>query len=418
MIEHQSSEDFTFGEVDIVSYVFPILAVLVTYSYIYTGGYFIPDSLLFQSSNLIFYALGYIFITINIVKHTSFELPRRFLIFCLFTIILGLYQALSLIWTPSFDYGYAKSIRLIFIVSLILGLSILSATSKKRLNIVLTLLMVTGVSVSIAVVVGGQFGYNPSELVGASTYLKTSRPIGIALPIVMYYYLSKDSVYEKVLYASGGFVIFSGLLITGARGPLIASILSTLIVLVSMLVINKETIVDSLEYYNVLIMFLLFCAATVFAYQFFADGRTISRLRPILTGNLDRSTTVRLNWYLASIRFWLEAPIVGHGIGSFEYLSSSDQFVADHRYPHNVFLEVLVELGGIGATLFVGLILTPFRRLYHNIIQDKVSVAVVAVFIYGIINSSLSFDLQSNRILYLCIGISCWLIFQRYKYPE
>ncbi len=65
----------------------------------------------------------------------------------------------------------------------------------------------------------------------------------------------------------------------------------------------------------------------------------------------------RFVFFSDGLKMFRKSPIIGLGIGAFEtYIRSVQSFLYDTRYAHNHYIQVLVETGIIGFTLFVGLL--------------------------------------------------------------
>jgi O-antigen ligase len=76
----------------------------------------------------------------------------------------------------------------------------------------------------------------------------------------------------------------------------------------------------------------------------------------------------RVSFYVSAIEFWTRAPFFGIGLGGFGPL----MFQLDGRfYPHNVFLQILSELGLVGLVLFLPVIVIPLRRLSFARLWDE-----------------------------------------------
>lgn len=65
---------------------------------------------------------------------------------------------------------------------------------------------------------------------------------------------------------------------------------------------------------------------------------------------VDPSASSRLLFYREAFSLILEAPILGHGVGTFGYIAD---YAGMDSYPHNMFLEILVNNGLLGLVLFL-----------------------------------------------------------------
>ena len=95
---------------------------------------------------------------------------------------------------------------------------------------------------------------------------------------------------------------------------------------------------------------------------------------------------------------------VGIGFGSFKF--GGDIF---HTliYPHNVFSEVLAELGILGFVLFMIIIVYPFIsfwKIKRNYDSDLV-LLIIGIFIASFINANLSGHIGANYYLWFSLGV-------------
>ena len=69
----------------------------------------------------------------------------------------------------------------------------------------------------------------------------------------------------------------------------------------------------------------------------------------------------RFSYYIEAINLWRENWFIGLGLGSWE------NYVPGHKYPHNLFLEILAETGLIGFLLMSFLLLWLKQNEYYII---------------------------------------------------
>ena len=113
----------------------------------------------------------------------------------------------------------------------------------------------------------------------------------------------------------------------------------------------------------------------------------------------------RLENYRSSIDIWAEAPITGHGIGSWSIMAG---FGDTRNYPHNIVLEVLSE-GGLVGMLLLALVVAvgvghAARRRLH--LTPPGLIAIMLVVNAGL-NAMVSGDLADNRYLFMTLGLLC-----------
>lgn len=122
----------------------------------------------------------------------------------------------------------------------------------------------------------------------------------------------------------------------------------------------------------------------------------------------DGSTQVRADAATLTIDHIRDNPL-GTGFGSLEYVVAP----AGPRalfYPHNVVLEVAGEAGLFAALVFVGVIAVVTYRLWKRgtSFGDNVTLSLL---VYFFVNACVSGDINSNRGLWLFLGVACAIVF-------
>jgi O-antigen ligase len=146
----------------------------------------------------------------------------------------------------------------------------------------------------------------------------------------------------------------------------------------------------------------------IYFHDFFA---TIFYRLEILVEGGGESATGRLMRIEKAIESMLSFPqiITGLGIGGFSiYFAGFDDIRGD--YPHNIFLEVGSELGIFGLIAIVYLIFSSFLKIIYQINNEQANnksfyYTLLALLIFMSINSSISGDINDNRLLFTIIGL-------------
>ncbi|MGB5692810.1 MAG: O-antigen ligase family protein [Flavobacteriaceae bacterium] len=143
-------------------------------------------------------------------------------------------------------------------------------------------------------------------------------------------------------------------------------------------------------------------SAIVFVIYYFFDkifaviNFGLLRFKTLLDPSVDRSTRGRIERLEYTIDSILAAPwkfIFGEGIGSFGILYTG---VDGREYPHNIYLEVLFELGLLGLIPFLFFTIIPFWYKRNAFFQ--------AFMLYFFLNALKSGDLTSIWTLFLSYG--------------
>lgn len=105
--------------------------------------------------------------------------------------------------------------------------------------------------------------------------------------------------------------------------------------------------------------------------------------------NSQTSWGARLSMYLLSIKFIIQAPLFGHGLGDYQTLAMAFYELPSMRavsgyHPHNQYLYFFVELGLVGLGLYLWLHYSLFRlSLNLNSKWQKITIIFIVVLIVG-----------------------------------
>ena len=112
---------------------------------------------------------------------------------------------------------------------------------------------------------------------------------------------------------------------------------------------------------------------------------------------VDTSAGVRADLFGAALRMFAERPIMGNGTGSFASFAAGNVGLTDLPYPHNILLQVGAEFGLVGLGLVALLVAS---ALFRKIPADRSWVAVRLVFAFLFLQSLVSGDFYSERMLW------------------
>lgn len=119
---------------------------------------------------------------------------------------------------------------------------------------------------------------------------------------------------------------------------------------------------------------------------------------------LDKSSLLRIENYENAKYLILNSPIFGYSLGAFSYMANNSQ----GSYPHNMFLEILVNNGIVGLLLFLFWIGPLASRGAAKLFQPTAD--WTAFFAFGLLVDSLvrlqvSFTIVQGKMLFLALGI-------------
>jgi len=221
--------------------------------------------------------------------------------------------------------------------------------------------------------------------------------------------LFERKIFTKLLLFAAFTVFFFALLVARGRGPFLATLAALMIpIFLSMGVrIGREYQLKLFfKFYALPALFFLLSLVVVVGYLFISGHLTTTLQRFVLFfTKLGASANVRLFDYRTSWTLFENNPVVGYGIGSWPLLAG---FPDMRGYPHNIILEILVEMGLVGAVFFFIFLLAGITRLFSEKISNNPQrMIILALFVNAFINAMLSGDIPDNRFLFSVVGLMC-----------
>ena len=322
-------------------------------------------------------------------------------------ITLVTWFALSLFWSPSQVYGPDKVLYMATLVlwGLIAG-AIIIAPDRARLRRLFMVLVVASLIAAIeAITVYLEIGGGTIR-VGSGNYIALGRLCGLGAGIVFVAWLfSRRRFGPYGLVCLGLFGLFGFVLVIGGgRGPLIATVASLLLPLLAGVRTSRYGL--HLARYQMPAIGLGLLAVSVLTIWISSSEQTPETLARLerLTNDQDPGSSVdsRASYYEAALGFWDQAPILGHGAGSWPLLLGRGDIP---RHPHNLFAETVVEAGFVGLILLIGLLVIALRPVsIARMRGDPLSMCALMLFVNAFLNAMVSGDIPGNRVLFLLIG--------------
>jgi len=328
-------------------------------------------------------------------------------------------SAISLIYTLSPLYGTDKFLRFSTITAIAFLLPLYLFQNQKSIDRFFLSFIGLGLAMFLDIVSGG---LKPNDLgfktAFGSNYLAVGRICGNAVIMAFFYFLPKsENVFHRFAYVVVSCSLMFAIFVSGGRGPAMATFVSILIVLIvisTKIVIEAKkndmsvkkvefSIMRSIGSFSILVIVVLFLFQDYF--------RTFLVRLQLLTEGLGTSALNRLARFSAALSAMTTFPvtIVGLGIGGFQmYYNGFDALRGD--YPHNIFLEIGSELGLVGLMCLLLLLFYTFKTAFselrkaHSSVSYLLAFTALTLFLNMIINSSISGDINDNRLLFTWIG--------------
>ena len=370
----------------------------VLYLFRYTGSRYVYIP--FPPINIATYY--YLLIAIAVVAiiaiiYSNIQLPRVVIHLSSLCVLLLVYYITTSLWAPSTGYSTMKTYWVLEVIILYLVALLMSLGGKKYIKIFCLAILIFTITVSLEI----SYEYIAfGELISphfTTYYLTISRIIGVSVPVSMFFFFRTNKKWAHMLLISLIYFALIFNLQTGARGPFISTVASILIYGGWIFVFKRNN--STLSLFLIYMSFFLIIGGIVITSTHDINLDTLSRLQILLNGNPGNSASIRIEMYKQSLNLFIESPILGNGIGSFQVLFGS---INQYYYPHNIFLEFLVESGLIGFALFIYYILGVIKILLEYGKNNSVySGVILSLLVFSLFNSLVSGDIPANRRIFI-----------------
>ena len=128
-------------------------------------------------------------------------------------------------------------------------------------------------------------------------------------------------------------------------------------------------------------------------------------------GEFQGTAASRFQLYQDALKLWPEAPVLGHGAGSWPVIwGGFDR----QTTPHNMVLEILVETGIVGLVLMMALLVVAMRPVsIDRLRNDPLALCAFMLFVWLFIKAQLGPDVADNRLMFMMLGVLTGLMGRR-----
>ena len=344
-----------------------------------------------------------------VIPSWSIKILISFFLFTIFITFSGLYSA-------SPNYGWLKILRFSILSSTIFITPIIFLKNSKDSKSMLNYFKIISVMILAGMLMNLIFLFLSGELI---SYLIRVSILG-ANPIALSRTLAAIAAMVTVIgIRRKGFQQLLSLIIlipillaivsTGSRGPLVSYFLGMIIFTILFELKNfkfRSFFSISISILFVIILFNILPENLTSRFVNIAQGDNI-----LSSAGFENVNTInsRLDFYLMSINTWIsdfKTFAVGLGSGGFSSLFLWRDF---RWYPHNIFLEILVEFGIIGIFLILTFMFFSIKQLItykkYNYLSENSAVWISGTLVM-FFSAQFSGDLNDNRILLMFLAIS------------
>jgi O-antigen ligase len=333
---------------------------------------------------------------------------RRKAVFVVFSgVLFVIYVLISLTWTKGNIYAGQKALYISTLTLwALIACAFIIASDKNRMARFINFLLLTSVWIAIESTL--KYIRGSIDVINAlnSNYLALGYSLGTGLLISLAYgFLSGKSLSKRFFMLAMSLYFMFLLFVLGGRGPLLSVIISLLIPLVfrnNFLQSNKIRIKKYAAF--VVILLLVLIITSICLYLRNTLTATLYRMLLFLEPGMGTSAGTRMGYYLTAVKLWLLNPVFGYGIGSWPILIGLPDM---NSYPHNLILEILVELGLTGLILFGSTVFIAIRGFIrsNNCKIIFLGSVILMMFANAFISSMLSGDINDNRIIFAVLGL-------------
>ncbi len=258
-------------------------------------------------------------------------------------------------------------------------------------------------------------GIFPNRNITAAIYL-------IQLPFLIYSILKLKSTFFKIVLSVSGIVVVYIIFLLASRTSyvIIAGLISLNLLYFFLYKRRSILYIKSFSGYLTLTIIIGYIAASLFLGSQ-NSANPVNRFQSIFVE--EESSSTRIRYYTFGVKDFISSPIIGYGLGNFKIISieRDRENIRSYTIPyvmHNDFLEVAVELGIVGLTLFLLIFIYPIYFLLKQIniknLKTEHIVVLSAVFIY-FIDSNLNFPFtRAASLSYLALILG---LFYNYLNP-
>lgn len=379
----QSRHSFINTNITLFQYVIIVSVVLII-----TSG-FITNSIRYILYIIISTMLG-----ISYIQNGSTTTKQTLVITVALYVIFIAWMVISTVWSPSTNYAYYKISRMITINLMLILAGTYIGYKNTNIRLFISFLYITVLLfAAIGIFVVYTIELDPWEPFGFATHISLGRMVGLGVPISIVYMLASKRPLKHIIALS---ILGIGLYHSGTRQGIFAA---GFVLFIIFIIYNTSGIKTAFfKLGKIIPITVSIFTFGMFVVLLFGSGENS------FIGEIDSSALSRKEAWVESLAYWSQAPLLGHGVGSWPILQGGPDSI---RYPHNIFLESLVELGTIGLIIFKTFILIPIVsciKTDHST-NPHIFVIILSICLYSILISMLSRDLATNRLLYLSIGM-------------
>lgn len=357
--------------------------------------------------NILLLGITTIFLVIKVYQNPNILkklLTPTVLIYSIFVLL----TSLSIFYTQNQELFNLKTIKLIVYTTPAFIYPLILFDSKESLTRFLQTIGVISILVSLLLLPEILLRNSSVDhlTLNDASYLHIGRTLSVGFVVLFTLFLNEKNskIHNFILTISVIIVAFS-LLSSGSRMPILSTIVTFSLLIIYLLIDGKIILFKPKNYLFPIISGIVLSLVFILGLWKGYFNTTIYRFS-VLIENGGASALTRLEHYNSAISMWLNKPILGYGFASYGDL----YFNGKHAYPHNLFLEILAELGLVGFILLILLFILLFIEIVKlikvkSIRNNYIFIGIISGLIVVFFNSMTSGDINGNRILFAFMSL-------------
>jgi len=357
---------------------------------------------------LLFLILSFLMFYYRLLKRSfALKIPISFVKIAVFFLFLAACLFGGLLISQSISYGLDKALRFVAVTGwAFFGTAFLITDFQSLRRFSWAVVTVSTVMAIDALL--NYPGVGKVSFVAAlgSNYIALARACGLGLLTSLVFLLpterrllAKLSLWIMAVLQAGG------ALSAGARGPVLALVVSLLVFFALSVRGFPYLKVDRFSWKLGVVLFIAMVIIGTVGQEIFS---TLFFRTQILMTYLGESVEVRLNLYQEALRLWASSPIFGSGTGGFAIAVTGSALVRE--YPHNIILELGAETGLLGVLFFAAMIYIAFSIGFVRFKNSNWLGRVTARYLlvsgsFTLLNAMVSGDINDNRALFTWLGL-------------
>lgn len=211
-------------------------------------------------------------------------------------------------------------------------------------------------------------------------------------------------------FASAGALalIVTFVLVAGSRSALLVAVLPCLLVFAVYAPWNDSRRLKLPAIYILAVVVLAAVGAAVSIYLANGgDSETLDRFGRLMEQAENPDMVMgpnRFKYYAGALQLWFEAPFMGHGVAGFSMRFLGREVPGTHA--HNIFLEILTDLGLIGLALFLSFLVVALRPVgLRRLRGDPAFLCVFLLFVGRFTSAMVGAELAYQQALFAFLGL-------------